>query len=184
MTREQLESIPGRQARDAELVGIQAFVEAGPTQSHADGLHVTVELRNDGDEQVELRNPFELLQWELLAQDGSPLRLPRRAPSLLVHRSSDRPWTLDSTPALVEVRRDGAVVETSALDAPTLIFAPSQAWSATFAIGHTVDGAGKQTELPDRSYLVSCSATLIEAGDPGRSAIVRSAPVQLRLERA
>jgi hypothetical protein len=172
MPSERLQDLPKRQPTDVgALADVEARLDADSPQS-GPGLRATFAIHNAGGERVELVNPLDLLQWQLLDKAGSPLDVPRRAPNLRVHRLPSAPWKLDSAVPIIEVRSDGERADTALLDSPALRLEQEGELAVTF-----------EFELPSGDYRLSCLVTLIDAVVTERSRIVRSEPLAIRFDR-
>jgi hypothetical protein len=173
MPNERLHDIAERGPADVgRMAGVEARIEAASPQS-GDSLRVTFAIANTAIEPVEILNPIDLLQWQLLDETGMPLELPRRVPNLRVHRPADVPWKLDSAIPIVEVRKDGERAHAASLDARTLTLGPDGELAVTFGFG-----------VPAGDYRLTCLATIIDAADTDMSRIVRSGPVPIRFDRS
>ena len=180
VARSELTDIPGRDLpRDLELAGVDALLAADDEQAGRAGLRATLALEHHGDEAISLLNPFEMLQWQLLDERGAPLPIPQRAPSLLVVGEQTGSWTAQGALRVVEAHRDDEPLATTALDTRTVVIEPGGHIAATFALDHLANGQ----PLTDGTYGISCVATLINAGHPDMSRILRADPVHVRLRR-
>lgn len=181
MAAEPLKDLSERDsAAQGRIATVEARLEAESTQA-GPALLASVVLANGGAEPVELINPFDLLQWQLLDERG-PVTLPARRPNLLAHTPASAPWKLDPALPLVEVRAGGELLAATALDRPELELQADAELSVTFAFGRAPDG-GRTVELVSGDYQLVCMTTLIDARDPESSRIVRSSPLQVRFER-
>lgn len=181
MVSEQLSDIPGRELpSDDALMGVDSYLATDPEQAKNAGLRATLTVANHGDGTIELLNPFEMLQWQLLDEHGAPLPLPQRPPNLLVIGEPPESWTAENPVRIVEARLEGEAVEITALDAPSLELLPGAHWAATFELDRLDTNGGAPLEAG--TYAIACLATLIDAVDPTLSRILRSAPIQVRFQ--
>jgi hypothetical protein len=172
MATEPLRDLPTRSEIDAgRLANLEARLDV-PSPQEGGGLRANFALVNAGDERVELLNPLDPLQWQLLDEGGAPLEVPSRAPEILVHRPPSGPWKLDPAVPIVEVRRDGESVDATTLDTSTVELGPRGELATTF-----------EFDLASGDYRLSCLATLIDAADTDRSRIVRSERLPVRFDR-
>jgi hypothetical protein len=182
MATEPLHDLPDRETTDAgRLASLDARLDAQSPQA-GNGLRATFALVNTGGQPVELLNPLDMLQWQLLDEAGAPLEVPSRPSNVLVQRQSSAPWKLDPAVPLVEVRRTGERIDVAAMDTPTVELEPQGELASTFEFDRTLkDGAA--VELASGDYRLVCLATLIDATDTDRSRIVRSNPLPVRFDR-
>lgn len=165
-----LRLLPGTEPGPATaLDAVEARLDAESPQLGA-GLRATFALSNTSDFPLELLNPLDVLQWQLLDGAGAPLELPERVPNLRLHRPAGAEWKLDSAIPIAEVIQDGSAAEAAILDAPTLRLKGRLA--VTFAF-----------ELPTGDYRLNATVTLIDAADPTGSRILRSDPLPISFER-
>lgn len=181
MVSEQLSDIPGREIpSDRALLDVDSYLAADPDQSESAGLRATFILANHGDHTIELQNPLEMLQWQLLDERGAPLPLPQRPPNLLVIGEPSESWIAKNPMRIVEAKYDGGAAEITELDAPSLVLLPGAQWAVTFELD-SLDANG-DAPLKAGTYAIGCLATLFRAADPNRSRILRSAPIQVRFQ--
>ena len=154
------------------LDALQAFVEAESQQRRA-RLLAAFALINASGKRLDLLNPLDLLQWQLLDDAGAPVALPERPPNLRVHRPAGEPWRLNSAIPVASVTQDGAATDAAMLDSPALGLEPEARLAVTFAF-----------DLPSGSYRLAALATLIDARDTSSARVLRSEPLAIRFERA
>ena len=93
--RRELIDVPGREADPGELGNLTAYLEAETEQrGAAPGPVVSVGFVNIGGGDIPLLNPLELLQFQVRDEQGSPLRIPSKPPSLLTHKRAGERWRL------------------------------------------------------------------------------------------
>lgn len=182
MVSERLHPLAERETDVADLAGIEARLDALVSQRGA-GLRATFVLNNGNDRPVELINPIDLLQWQLLDSAGAPLALPTRPANLRVHRPASAPWKLNSAVPIVEVSHAGKRADAVVLDTPTVQLAPQTEIAVTFEFGDLVED-GTARVLPSGDYRLVCTATLIHSIETQRSRILRCEPLALRYDRA
>jgi hypothetical protein len=166
-----LTDLPGGSTDVGALAAVTARLEADSPQGGS-GLRATLTLGNEGSSPVQLLNPFDLLQWQLLDAAGAPLDVPSRAPNLRVHRPSGTPWKLDSAVPIVDVRQGAGPTDPTSLDAPALTLDPGGELSVTYAL-----------DRPSGDYRLGCLTNLIDATDTRRSRIVRCDPLEVSFTR-
>jgi hypothetical protein len=172
MPTRQLTDLPGGESADAgALADVTARLGADSPQEGS-GLRATLTLSNEGSSPVQLLNPFDLLQWQLVDAAGAPLDVPSRAPNLRVHRPSGTPWKLDSAVPIVAVRQGGESTDAASLDAPALTLDPGGELSVTYEL-----------DRPSGGYRLGCLTNLIDATDTRRSRIVRCDPLEISFTR-
>jgi hypothetical protein len=186
--RHELVDVPGREADPGDLVNLSAYLEAETEQrGTAPGPVVSVGFVNSGKGKLPLLNPFELLQFQVRDEQGFPLRVPSKAPSLLTHKRAGEPWRLESPLPIVSVVRNGRETDPSAVDSEILDIGPGEDYRVSFAIdrflGRQGDDAGGETAIPDGTYTVRCIATLIHAEQRQTSRILQSDEIEIRFAR-
>ena len=159
---------------------VVAFLEAEPDQRGAEGIVVHVGVGNAGPGPVEVLNPFEVVQFQVLDEGGFPVPLPARPPRLLVE-----PPGGDHPPALpvVGAWRDGRPDDGARIDARVVEVGSGEDVRVAMAIGdRRSDPAGRQA-LEDGRYRIGAILTLIDARDPSSSRVLQAAPLDVVLNR-
>lgn len=183
MASEPLNDLPGSDAAGAgRLAGVQARLDAASPQ-RGSSLRATVALANAGSGAVDLLNPFDLIQWQLLDDAGAPLEVPSRAPNLMVNRAAAAPWKLDTAVPITEVQRDSVPADAAELDSAAVSLAAGGELAVTYEFGQVLK-EGSPVDLAGGEYRLICLATLIDAADTDRSRILRCNPVPVVFERA
>jgi hypothetical protein len=136
-------------------------------------LLLTFGLRNEGREAVAVLNPFELVQFRLLGDDGRPLHLPSRAPSILIHTQPGSSWKLETGIPIVLVERNGEPGNRAELDAQVIQLAPGDSWAAMYALEGSLN-SDQLEPLSAGRYTISCVVTLIDAADSSQSRVLQS----------
>jgi hypothetical protein len=143
------------------LANVSVFVEVAPGAIEGrPSIEAMIRVQNNGSAAVRLRNPFDLLRFLLIDPTGRPLRLPQKAPNLMVHRPRG-PWKLDRSLPIRAATRDGAPLETTELDFECLSLAGGAALEVVFGIEQVV-GAEGLVGIPAGSYHLQCFTSLLE----------------------
>jgi hypothetical protein len=168
-----LTDLPGPGTGDVgSLADVTARLDVESPQ-RGDGLRATLTLGNEGPTPVQLVNPFDLLQWQLLDERGAALDVPSRAPNLRVHRPGPLPWKLDSAVPIIEVRHGRRATDPASLDVAALDLVPDAELAVTYEL-----------DRPSGDYRLGCLTNLIDAADPQRSRIIRCDPLPVSFTRA
>jgi hypothetical protein len=182
MVSERLHDLPERETGDlGDLARVEAQLNA-PARQDGAGLRATFVLANANAGPVQLVNPVDLLQWQLLDASGAPLVLPSRPSNLRIHRPASAPWELNRAVPIVEVSRAGARADAAVLDTPSVGLESRDELAVTFEFGHILED-GSARELPSGDYRLACTATLIDAIETQRSRILRCEPLGIRFDR-
>jgi hypothetical protein len=169
MPSQPLHALPGAEPAPAgPLDTLEARLEADSPQ-RGRSLLAAFSLVNAGESALELLNPLDLLQWQLLDGAGAPLGLPDRVPNLRSHPVGGE-WRLNSAIPIAEVIEDGTAANAATLDSPRLTI--TRELAVTFAF-----------DLASGDYRLIAIATLIDASDTNRSRILRSDPLPVSFER-
>lgn len=175
---------PGRQSPDGPIGAVVAALEAAPRQD-AEGLVVDLHVTNGGEGRVEVLNPFEMVQFQLLDAGGFPVSLPFRMPRLMVGHGHDGPGAPPLEPAMPVVGfvRDGQPGDQLELHRRTLVLAPTGQVLVSMVIATRKSTSGGTEPLPDGDYHVGAILTVIDAADPSQSRVLQAAPVDVVLTR-
>ncbi|MGH2559050.1 MAG: hypothetical protein ACRDJH_08295 [Thermomicrobiales bacterium] len=183
--RRDLADIPGRDADPGRLTDLSAYLEAETEQeSTVGGLVLSVGLTNGGDEAFSMVNPFAMVQFQVRDEHGFPVAIPTPPPEMLIHRPGGERWTVDDGPLpVVAVRQNGQSAEPNSLNTDVLDVGANDDYLVSYEIRRIGSGADAGAELPDGSYTVRCTATLIDAEQRQTSRILQSEEIAIRFAK-
>jgi hypothetical protein len=192
--RVKLADIKGLEGVDKRLLGLTVYAQAEPVQNASAGyIEFTLEIANEGNNQLEILNPIDFIQYMILNELGFPIKTPPVAPRLLI---DEREWgNLDLVYqkfAVVSITEDGLERDISGEILKKVIsIGPDSSYAIILQINRIIDESRSApdniTSIPPGQYKMVLTFSLATPGgsqEGGRLLKSEEIPVELTYQGA
>jgi hypothetical protein len=189
--RQDLLDIQEHMAKQGSLKDLVVYLEVEPAQKDkTNGIEVRLGIINNGNQEIYLLNPFNILQFQVMKQMGYPLKIPTKPPNLLINDRGGDGGRIEPALKIVRVLRNNQAVEIRNINEEVLKIAAHEEYQVYFEIDRLLEeqsrstpsgGASEYVEvsIPDGVYRIRCIATLINSSNTQESRILQSQGVQV-----
>lgn len=165
------------------LARLAVFAEVEPLQDARRGIAFALEVTNQGEQQVELSNPIDHVQYMITDAAGVPLRNVPSVSRIKIDAVGESVAPLLDRFSAISLRRDGSELnfEDEARRA-TITLPPASSYTLDLRVSRMAGDEGT-LEIPAGSYTITLTCSLVAAAAEGADfRLLQSDAIPVELE--
>jgi hypothetical protein len=163
-----LTDLKGMGARSEHLAGLALYTNVDTEQEASlEGITFTLEYVNEGEQDAEIANPIDHIQYMILDAAGYPVKTPPSKSRIKIHTIDESQDLLKDKFLIISIREDDCDQDVQKqIEQKTISLAPGDRYSITLRITRIIEEE-TPIPIPPGTYSIVLTCSLVRTTDEG-----------------